>query len=90
MNNYNASDIGEFINIGIGEDLTIKDLAELIKTIVGFKGKIVWDLSKPDGTPQKLLNVTRLAKLHWKYKTNLEDGIGKTYDWIVNNIDKIQ
>jgi GDP-L-fucose synthase len=81
MNNYDAADIGEFINIGTGKDITIKELAEMIKNIVGFKSKIEWDNSKPDGTPQKLLNVDRLHKLGWKHKYSLEDGIIKDYDW---------
>lgn len=79
MENYNASDIGEFVNIGVGEDLTIKELAELIKEIVGFKGKIVYDSSKPDGTPQKLLDVTKLQRLGWKARIHLKDGIKKVY-----------
>ncbi|MFZ3060717.1 MAG: GDP-L-fucose synthase [Candidatus Methanoperedens sp.] len=79
MENYNASDIGEFVNIGVGEDLTIKELAELIKEIVGFKGKIVYDSSKPDGTPQKLLDVTKLHRLGWKARIRLKDGIKKVY-----------
>lgn len=79
MNNYNAKDIGEFVNIGTGNDLTIKELAEMIKNIVGFKEKIEWDNSKPDGTPQKLLNVDRLHKLGWVYKYSLKDGIDIDY-----------
>lgn len=80
MNNYNASDIGEFINIGTGEDLTINELAEMIKNIVGFTGKIEWDNYKPDGTPQKLLDVSRLNKLGWKYIHSLENGIKIDYE----------
>lgn len=79
MNNYNAKDIGEFINIGTGKDITIKELAEIIKGIVGFKGEIEWEISKPDGTPQKLLNVERLHKLGWKHKYSLKDGIKQIY-----------
>ena len=79
MENYNAPDIGEFVNIGVGEDLTIKELAEMIKEIVGFKGKIVYDSSKPDGTPQKLLDVTKLHRLGWKARIPLKDGIKKVY-----------
>jgi len=85
MNNYNAKDIGEFVNIGTGNDLTIKELALMIKNIVGFKGQIKWDNSKPDGTPQKLLNVDRLHKLGWKHKYSLEQGIIKDYDVYKNN-----
>ena len=81
MNNYNAKDIGEFVNIGTGKDLTIKELADMVKEIVGFKGEIEWDKDKPDGTPQKLLNVARLHKLGWESKIELEEGIDRDYDW---------
>lgn len=79
MRKYDAKDIGEFINIGAGEDITIKDLANLIKEIVGYQGNIVCDETKPDGTPRKLLNVAKLNKLGWAYTTNLRIGIEKTY-----------
>ncbi len=79
MENYNHEDIGELINIGTGKDITIKELAGIIKEIIGYKGYIKWDSSKPDGTPQKLLDVTKLQKLGWKAKTGLAEGIKKTY-----------
>jgi len=85
MNNCNAKDIGEFVNIGAGKDLTINELAELIKNIVGFKGQIEWDNSKPNGTPQKLLNVDRLHKLGWKHKYSLEEGIDKDYKFYIKD-----
>ena len=85
MNNYDAYDIGEFINIGTGKELTIKELAEIIRNIIGCRINITWDNSKPDGTPQKFLDVTRLNQLGWKYKISLEEGIKKTYLWFVNN-----
>jgi GDP-L-fucose synthase len=69
------------INIGTGEDLSISELAHIIKNIIGFNGDIVYDTSKPDGTPRKLLDVSRLHKLGWKHKTSLEEGIRKTYEW---------
>ena len=69
------------INVGIGEDIAIKDLAELIKGIVGFGGDIHWDSTKPDGTPRKLLDVTRIRDLGWSPQTELEEGIRKTYEW---------
>ncbi len=81
MQNFDARDIGEFVNIGTGEDITIKELAELIASIVGFKGDIVWDRDKPDGTPQKLLDVSRINKMGWKAKTGLKQGIIQTYQW---------
>jgi GDP-L-fucose synthase len=79
MENYNYSDIGEFVNIGVGEDLTIKELAELIKDILGYSGRIVYDSSKPDGTPQKLLDVSKLSRLGWKHKIGLRKGISLVY-----------
>lgn len=78
MQNYNDSEI---VNIGTGEDVTIKELAETIQKEVGFTGKIIWDTDKPDGTPRKLLNVDKLHNLGWKHKINLEDGIKDTYKW---------
>jgi len=82
MNNYNE-DI--HINGGMGRDISIKDLAYLIRDIVGFKGDIVFDSTKPDGTPRKLLDVSRLEKAGWKAKTSLEDGIKATYQWFLDN-----
>lgn len=80
MEGYDYKDIGEFINIGVGEDLKIKELADLIKNIVGFKGNIIWDNTKPDGTPRKLLDVSRLIGLGWKPRINLYTGIMHTYE----------
>ncbi|NJD76129.1 MAG: GDP-L-fucose synthase [Candidatus Methanoperedens sp.] len=79
MEKYTFSDIGEFINIGTGRDITIRELAELIKNIVGYHGKIIYDHSKPDGTPQKLLDVTKLHRLGWKASIQLKDGIERVY-----------
>ena len=86
MENFNADEIGEFVNIGVGKDITIGELAELIKEIVGFKGEIRRDLSKPDGTPQKLLDITKLSSLGWKAKISLKDGIEQTYEWYQSQI----
>ena len=69
------------INVGTGKDISIKELAELIKRIVGFEGKINWDSSKPDGTPRKLLDVSRITVLGWKPTISLEEGIRSTYEW---------
>ena len=89
MNTINAKDIYEqgitHLNIGTGNDLTISELAELIKKIVGFEEEIIYDTSKPDGTPRKLLDVTRIHNLGWKHKTNLEEGIKKAYEWFLEN-----
>ncbi|WP_433901715.1 GDP-L-fucose synthase [Sphingobacterium puteale] len=76
MNNYDEK---QFVNIGIGEDLSIKDLAELIKDVIGYTGKISFDTSKPDGTPRKLMDVSKLHALGWKHKTNLREGIKLAY-----------
>lgn len=81
MQNYSAKEIGEFVNIGTGEDSQIKHLANLIKGIVCFKGEIKWDTSKPDGMPRKLLNVSKVAALGWQPKTSIENGIRKVYSW---------
>ena len=80
-----AEGIGEFINIGTGDDIKIKDIAKLIKKIVGFDGDIKWDTTKPDGTPRKLLDVSRLKALGWEPKVSLEEGIRRTYEWYVSN-----
>lgn len=73
------------INIGTGKDVTIKKLAELIAETVGYKGKIVWDTSKPDGTPQKLLDVSKIHALGWHHKIPLSEGLASTYKWFVEN-----
>lgn len=78
MEKYDKSEI---INVGTGTDASIKELAEIIKKIVGFSGKILWDKSKPDGTPQKLLDVSKINNLGWKNLIELEEGIKQTYDW---------
>ena len=74
-------------NVGTGEDLTIKELAELIQKTVGHTGEIVWDASKPDGTPRKLMDVSKMHHLGWQHQVSLEDGIRKTYQWFLENIN---
>ena len=78
MRNYSGND---FVNIGVGQDISIKELALLIKQIVGYTGELTFDTSKPDGTPRKLLDVSRLNKLGWSAKIGLEQGITETYRW---------
>lgn len=78
-------DSGEHINIGTGSDLTIKDLAEKISKISGFKGEIIWDLKKEDGTLRKLLDIQRISKLGWKPEVSLDQGIKSTIDWYLKN-----
>ncbi len=69
------------INVGVGEDVSIHELAEIVAEIVGFDGAIVQDTSKPDGTPRKLLDVSRIKALGWRPKIGLREGIAQTYDW---------
>lgn len=88
MENKNAKDIGKFINIGSGKEVTIKELAELIKKVVGFTGEIKLDSSKPDGTMRKLLDVSKINSLGWKYKTELEDGLKIAYEDFLKNYSK--
>jgi GDP-L-fucose synthase len=72
-------------NVGTGEDLTIKDLAELIQRVVGHTGEIVWDSSKPDGTPRKLMDISKMHELGWKHQVELKEGIERTYAWFLEN-----
>ncbi len=81
MERYDASDIGEFINIGAGKDITIRDLADMIAEITGYNGSIGWDAKTPDGTPQKLLDISKIQGKGWRADTPLEKGIEKTYEW---------
>jgi len=76
------------INIGMGKDITIRELAELVKEIVGFRGQIIFDTDRPDGTPQKLLDISRMNKLGWKAKISLREGITGTYDWFKKRIQE--
>lgn len=89
IENVEAKDLYEngisHINVGTGEDLTIAELADLIKDVVEFKGKIEYDSTKPDGTPRKLMDVSRIHDLGWKHKTSLTEGIKKTYAWYLEN-----
>jgi GDP-L-fucose synthase len=80
----NHCDGNEMINIGVGKDISIRELSEMIGEIVGFEGPIHYDSTKPDGTPQKLLDVSRLHGLGWRSKTSLREGIRKTYQWYVS------
>jgi len=81
MERYGYREIGEFINIGTGRDQTIKEIALMVKGIVGYQGEITYDHSKPDGTPKKLLDVTRIHGLGWVARTGLDEGIRKTYEF---------
>jgi len=81
---------GYLYNVGSGKDITIKELAKIIQKVTGHQGKILWDASKPDGTPRKLMDVSKMKEIGWEYSTELEDGIKKTYQWFLNNIDAIK
>lgn len=82
MNNYSGN---ETVNAGTGKELTIRELAEMVAETVGYKGRIVWDTSKPNGTPRKLLNVEKATKLGWTYKTELSEGLKLAYEDFLNN-----
>jgi GDP-L-fucose synthase len=82
MNNYSGN---ETVNAGTGKELTIKELTELVAKVVGYGGKILWDTTRPNGTPRKLLDVSKAAGLGWTYKTELEDGIRLAYADFLNN-----
>ena len=84
MENYDEEDI---INVGVGKDISIKELAELIKDISGYRGEIVFDTLKPDGTPRKLLDISRLRKLGWAPKISLREGLLSTYKWFNDHIE---
>ncbi len=77
-------------NVGTGQDLTIKELAETIQVVVGHKGELIWDSTKPDGTPRKLMDISKMHNLGWKHKVELKEGIEKTYTWFLENIDNIK
>lgn len=86
MEKYNSANL---VNIGTGNDLSILDLAKVIQQVVGFKGKLVFDISKPDGTPRKLMDVSRLHNLGWKHRTELEEGIHLTYQDFLKNYSSL-
>jgi GDP-L-fucose synthase len=77
-------------NVGTGQDITIRELAATIQKIVGHSGEIIWDDTKPDGTPRKLMDVSKMHSIGWKHKINLEEGIQKTYNWFLENIENFK
>jgi GDP-L-fucose synthase len=85
MRNVDARQVGSFVNIGLGRDISIRDLAHLIKDIVGYRGEIVFDAGKPDGMPMKLMNVERAAQLGWTARVGIPEGLRLTYDWYLKN-----
>ena len=82
MNNYSGN---ETVNAGTGKELTIKELTEKVASIIGYTGEIRWDPSKPNGTPRKLLDVSKAKELGWTYTTELDDGIRLAYEYFLNN-----
>lgn len=80
MNNYDSPEI---INVGVGQDISIKELVHNIANVVGYQGDFIWDRTKPDGTPRKLLDVNKLNSVGWKASTSLEEGLQKTYEWFM-------
>ncbi len=89
MEKYNFGDIGEFVNIGCGKDVCIKELSLLISEIIGFSGDIIFDKTKPDGTPKKLLDTSKINKLSWHPKIKLKNGIKKVYQWYLEELKSV-
>jgi GDP-L-fucose synthase len=85
MENYEGADI---INVGVGQDLSIAELAELVVRVVGYKGRLTFDPSYPDGTPRKLLDVSHLTQMGWRARTSLEDGLTRTYAWFCEHLNQ--
>ena len=77
-------------NVGSGTDVTIKHLAATIQKAVGHQGDIIWDATKPDGTPRKLMDVSKMKQVGWRYTTELDEGIAKTYQWFLENVERIK
>ena len=86
MQNY---DDPEIINVGTGSDVTVRELAEIVQRVAGFEGRLVFDTTRPDGTPRKLLDVSKLAALGWRASVKLEDGIARTYEWYESSISAV-
>ncbi len=87
LENY---DDEEIVNIGVGEDLSIAELANIVRNVVGFEGEIVYDASKPDGTPRKLVDVSKITGLGWHARTSLREGVAQTYQWFLDNQEKLR
>jgi GDP-L-fucose synthase len=86
----NMEEVTAMVNIGVGQDVTIRELAELVSRVVGYTGNLSFDVEKPDGTPQKLLDISRLKSLGWEAKVTLENGIRNTYQWYLDNQNTIR
>jgi len=88
--NANTQPMLSHVNIGTGVDCSILELVNTIATVVGYRGKIIFDSSKPDGAPRKLMDVTRLEKLGWSAETDLEDGLKMAYEWFLDNSNSLR
>ena len=86
MHHVGAKDIGTFVNIGLGQDIAIRDLARTIQDLTGYTGEVVFNADKPDGMPRKLMDVGRAARLGWKAKIAIPEGLKLTYDWYLENV----
>lgn len=86
LNNFEATPDAYFLNVGTGEDETVAELARRVQNVVGFKGDIVWDRSMPDGTPRKVLDITRIKRMGWQPTVSLDEGIARTYAWFLEHI----
>ena len=84
MENYSGEEI---VNVGCGKDITIRELAERVRDVVGYEGKLEWDTNRPDGTPRKLMDVQRLHSMGWEAKIDLEQGLSETYDWFLEHLE---
>lgn len=86
LNNYQKQDPNDIVvNVGYGKDISIKDLSELVRTIVGYTGEVIWDTDKPDGTPKKLMDSSKMFSLGWEPRISLDQGIKSTYEWYLKN-----
>jgi GDP-L-fucose synthase len=90
MQRFEPSRERTFVNVGVGEDVAIADLAALVKRVVGYGGGIRWNTAMPDGTPRKLLDVSALHALGWRAATPLEEGLRRTYAWFLENQDRVR
>ncbi len=87
MDHYDEAGI---VNVGVGQDLSIAELAQLVARVVGFQGRLVFDSSYQDGTPRKLLDVSRLTQMGWRAQTSFEDGLKETYAWFCHHLDQVR
>jgi len=84
----NTEPMQSHINVGTGKDISIGEVAEIIKEVVGYQGQLSFDTSKLDGSPRKLVDISRLSNMGWNYTTNLREGLEKTYNWYISNVSK--